>query len=141
MDIAERMNLVYKEIRQEIEKKFNVKTSVARGIFEDNRDESKVGISFMPQISSITTYGGSARILNDVVLNTYITVDKNVKLNGKPTGQLTRQTLAMEIFAYFGSRWGYENFLILDCYDFDEDFVGVGVGETYKFKIKLNVKI
>lgn len=135
MDIAEKMNLAYKEIRQEIVKNFDVKVSANRGIFEDKRDEGKVGVSFMPQISSITSYGGRSPLLNDVVLNTYITVDK------KQGGQLTRQTLAMQIFAYFGSRWRYANFQILDCYDFEEDYVNVGIGETYKFKIKLNVNL
>lgn len=133
MRTSQKNTLVHREMREEISKKFNVSVSANRGFFEDERMKSDVGFSVQSKVGSIASYGGRAMLWNEVLMNCYITVPK------KDTGQDERRELAEDIFDFFGSRWRYKNFVILDCYDFEVDYIYQGAGDVYKFTLALNI--
>lgn len=124
---------VYREIKREISKEFNVQVSATRGFYEDERMKGDIGLSFKPTIGKITTYNGHRNQFNKVLLTCFITVPR------RETSQLERLELASSIFAFFGSRFRYENFLIMETRDFQEDFIFQGKGEIYRFYMEINI--
>ena len=135
MNISKRIELTYREIKNTLEDRFNIKVSANRGFFEDYRNDGKVGFSMKISTGSITSYNGNARLWNEIESTCYITVDKH---HG---GQLTRQQLALDIFSFFAEKGRYNNFIILDVHSFDEDFMANGVGEVFKFNMSLNLDL
>ena len=133
MNIAKRIDLTYREIKTNLEERFDIKISANRGFFEDYRNDGKIGFSMKVTTGSITSYNGTSRLLNDVYMTCYVTVGKT---HG---GQLSRQTMALEIFSFFAEKGHYNNFDILDVSNFDLDFIANNVGEVFKFDLKLNL--